>query len=346
MPEWRITRLRKEFALTYDRGGRRHRHSLKTNDAGEAQRRAPALFAELTRPTGATVDALWKGYTLDKEGRAVLNTMKHTWKALEPHFGRRDGDLITVDECRAYTAARRKAGKSDGSIHTELGHLRTVLKWAERKRIISRAPDIERPQKPLPKERHLSREEFRKLLAVNSLPHVKLAMHLMLATAARVSAVLELTWDRIDFKRRLIHLVDPDDKTKRKARAIVPMNDTIFAALHEAKKTALSDYVIEWGGEKVKSIKRSIATAAGKANVPDVSPHVFRHTAAVWMAEAGIPMSEISQFLGHSNMSITIKVYARYSPDHLRKAASALEMGIYEVPSGALEPQEKNSDRT
>ena len=34
----------------------------------------------------------------------------------------------------------------------------------------------------------------------------------------------------------------------------------------------------------------------------------------------------IAQYLGHSNVEVTRKVYARYSPDYLRKAASALEL--------------------
>jgi integrase len=36
-------------------------------------------------------------------------------------------------------------------------------------------------------------------------------------------------------------------------------------------------------------------------------------------------MSEISQYLGHSSTSVTERVYARYSPDYLRRAATALE---------------------
>jgi integrase len=32
------------------------------------------------------------------------------------------------------------------------------------------------------------------------------------------------------------------------------------------------------------------------------------------MAEAGIPMEEIAQYLGHANVEVTRKVYARYSP--------------------------------
>lgn len=342
MPEWRITRLRGKFALTFDRDGRRHRYTLNTDDPREAQRIAPALYAELTKPTGRTVAELWEAYRQDKTGKPIATTMLYTGKAILPHFGRRDGEDITKAECEAYIASRRKQGRSDGAIHTELGHLRTVLVWAQKRRFINHAPEIERPPKPAPRDRHLTRQEVRALMNAASQPHVRLAMHLMLATAARITALLELTWDRVDFDRRLIHLHNPLDTARRKGRATVPINDTLFAALQEARQGALSDYVIEWGGEPVKSIKRGIATAARIAGVDDVSPHVFRHTAAVWMAEAGVPIAEIAQYLGHSNIAITYRTYARYSPDHLRTAAKALEMDIYEVTLGSREPVNQN----
>lgn len=218
-----------------------------------------------------------------------------------------------------------------------------MLKWAEESKLIGKAPAIERPAKPDPKNRYLTRDEAQRILAAAKSFHLKTAIHLMLGTAARVTAILELTWDRVDMDRRLIYLRDPDDKVKRKGRAIVPINKTLMIALREAKAGSLSDYVVEWAGEPVKSLKRGIATAARIANVPDVSAHVFRHTAAVWMAEAGVPMDEISQYLGHSNVEITRRVYARYSPDHLRKAADALDFGLYVVPSGTVEPAERNT---
>lgn len=342
MQQWRITRYRGGFALTFERDGKRHRHSLGTADPGEAHAIAPALYAELTRPTGRRVVDLWAAYCKDKAGFAVIETMKYTWKALEPRFGSRDGDLITVEDCRAYTSDRRKAGKSDGTIHTELGHLRTVLKWAEKMQLIDRAPAIERPRKPDPKDRYLTREEARRIIAAAKTPHLKAAMYLMLGTAARVTAILELTWDRVDFERRLIYLRDPEDKTRRKGRAVVPINSSLLSVLLETKSGALTNHVIEWAGEPVKSLKRGIATAANAAGIEGVSAHVFRHTAAVWMAEAGVPMEEIAQYLGHSSSEITRRVYARYSPDYLRRAASVLEMGLYEVPTGSHEPSDEN----
>jgi hypothetical protein len=45
------------------------------------------------------------------------------------------------------------------------------------------------------------------------------------------------------------------------------------------------------------------------------------------MAEDGVPMEEIAQFLGHSNVSITRRVYARFSPIYLRKAAKSVDFG-------------------
>lgn len=343
MSEWRITRLRGKLALTFERDGKRHRHTLGTDDTRQAYLIAPALFAELTRPAGRTVQDLWTSYTLDKDGKAVLVTMEHTWKALRERFGFRDGESITKEDCRAHTKARRQAGISDGTIHTELGHLRTVLVWAEKNKLIGKAPDIERPSKPEPKDRYLTRDEAQRILSCAKTPHLKTAIHLMLGTAARVTAVLELTWDRIDFERKLIYLRNPDDKVKRKGRAVVPINATLMTALRDAKDGALTDYVIEWAGEPVKSLKRGIATAAREARVKGVSAHVFRHTSAVWMAEAGVPMEEISQYLGHSSVEITRRVYARYSPDHLRKAAAALEFGLYVVPAGSSEPQKRNN---
>lgn len=63
-----------------------------------------------------------------------------------------------------------------------------------------------------------------------------------------------------------------------------------------------------------------------RAGLEDVTPHVLRHTAAVWMAENRVPMSEISQYLGHKSTLITERVYARYSPEYLRNAAQSLEI--------------------
>lgn len=92
-----------------------------------------------------------------------------------------------------------------------------------------------------------------------------------------------------------------------------------------AKEAAETDYVIEFAGKPVKSIKRTFHTARKRAGLDKmVTPHVIRHSSASWMAEAGIPMSEIAAVLGHSDSRVTEKVYAKYSPTYLQRAVRAL----------------------
>lgn len=110
-----------------------------------------------------------------------------------------------------------------------------------------------------------------------------------------------------------------------KERATPPVNETRRAALVAAREAAISDPVVEWAGGRVGSIKKGVAAAAKKAGLEGVSPHVLRHTAAVHMAEAGRPMAEIAQMLGHSDSRTTERIHARSSPGYLCGAASALE---------------------
>lgn len=327
--EWKLTKLRGQYALTWPDpnipSGRR-RYSLGTADKAEAERLAPAKYAEYTRPVGETVEALWIGYTKDMAGRAVVETMVHTWKALKGRFGPTKATDISIADCRAHINSRRAAGIQDGTIHTELGHLRMVLLWAVRHKLLTAAPPIERPSKPEPKDAHLTRDEVKKMIDAAKAAHVALAIRLMIGTGARNEAAMQLTWDRVDLDRRMIQLRNPFDRSPRKGRATVPINDTLHAALLEAKAAAESRYVIEWAGDQVRSIKRGLKKAAEAIGRPDASPHMLRHSAAVWMAEDGHDMEEISQYLGHDDVKVTRRIYARFSPTHLRKLADSLNV--------------------
>jgi integrase len=328
MPSYKIGRLGKRFVVNVfdDAGKRLHRYRLNATTAREAETEAPGVFHELARPRNSTVAELWSAYVVDHHGRAIIATMEYTWKALRSRFGSLHATMITADDCRAHAIARGNAGIKDRTIATELGHLRMVLRWAEKRSIIDRAPHIERPSAPRRKDRHLTREQCRQMIGAASLPHIKLYVVLALATGARNAALLELKWDRCDFERGLIDLRNPDIRRPHKSRAIVPMNRAARAALLEAKEGALSDYVIEWAGKRVASVKRGLKATARAAGIDiSVSPHLFRHSAAVHMAEAGIDMDTIAQYLGHEDVAVTRRVYARFSPDYLRAAADVLQ---------------------
>jgi integrase len=325
MPDYRIGKLHGRFVVTWREDGTRRRYRLDALTAKEAEREALDRIRKETLPKdAATVAELWEAYRSHLGERPASVTMGYTGKAVLPHFGVYRPDQITIDQCRAYTAARLKAGRSKGAIWTELGHLRSCLTWAAKVRIIDRAPYIERPQKPAPKERYMDRAEIDRLLSADCEPHIRLAILLMLTTAGRVGAILDLTWDRVDFIGGKVDL-RVDSVGPRKGRAVVPMNASLRAALTAAKEAAMSDYVVEWAGDRVKSIRKGFTSAVESARLKAVTPHVLRHTAAVHMAAGGVPMSRISQYLGHSSTAVTERTYARFAPDHLADAASILD---------------------
>jgi integrase/plasmid stability protein len=328
MQEYRIGRLNGRFVVTWhDPAGKRRRFRLAAATARAADAEARDIIRAATLPAaGLTVAGIWADYAAECAGRPVAESLEYRGRAVLPHFGHLRPDQISRDDCLAYAAARRAKGRQDGTIWGELGALRNALSWAAKRGMIVRAPQIERPAKPAPRERWLTQAEIGRLLAADCAPHIRLAILLMLTTAARVQAVLDLTWDRVDLERGQINLRLPG-ATTRKGRAVVPINATLRAALQTARAAALSDHVIEWAGGPVASIRHGFALAVANAGLSDVTPHVLRHTAAVHMAEAGVGMDEIAQYLGHSDVRITASVYARFSPDHLRRAADVLDFG-------------------
>jgi integrase len=330
-----------ECVLTFWKDGKRRRFRLGTSVEAEARSRAPAVYAEALRPTGTTVAELWEAYRVDKAGRPVVEIMRHEWKALAPRFGEMAAEAITIADCRAYIAERRGLrtkrhpnGIKDGTIVTELGRIRMVLKWAEKHKHIAQAPAIERPA--LPKrnvDKHLTAHQVRQLAEACKAPHLELFVHVAYGTAGRAAAILGLTWDRVHFDRGKIDLEDPDIKVAHKGRAVVPLTRTLRLRLLEQQRGARSDFVIEWNGERVGSVKKGLATAAKNAGLPHVHPHMLRHSAAVRQAEAGVPMEEIASFLGHSNPKVTREIYAKFSPEALSRGAAALELDADELIS-------------
>lgn len=324
--QYTIGRLRGGFAVSWTENGKRRRFGLQARSRKEAEAEALDIIRRETIPVGGmTTQQVWDAYCTAKAGRPIARVM-HYGKAVLDHFGHLRPDQISEDHCSSYIKRRRAERIKDGTIWTELGWLRTALVWAAhpRRRLIPEAPAIDRPAKPAPKDRWLTRAEVERLIASATAPHVRLAIILMLTTAGRIGAILSLKWDKLDFERRQIDLrVDADGP--RKGRAVVPMNNMALAALQTAHAAALSDYVIEWAGGPVISIRKGFHTACEIAGLADVTPHTIRHCAARFMVEAGVPMVQVAQYLGHSNTVITYRVYGRFSPDALRNAGDAVD---------------------
>lgn len=320
MPEYRLVLHRGNFSLAFNDNERgRVRIALGTDDRGLAESRARDIWRQRTAPVSERVADLWPSYVADRLLEVSRkDRFDSLWKALEPHFGHRLGKAITREDCREYHKARRRAGKSDSTVLTELEFLRACLRFHYK----DNAPTLWMPPASKPRERFLTRAERDRLLEHIAAPHVRLFVILALTTGARMGALLDLTWDRVDLEVGTIDLNPAGREITNKRRVIVSLNSRAKDALEQAKSAALTDHVIEYAGQPVASIRKAIRSAAARAKVP-CSPHVFRHTSGVMMANADIPMEKIAQRLG-TTVRIAEKHYARYSPSYQKDAADAL----------------------
>lgn len=326
MPDITIGRLRGGYCVSWidPETERRRRYKLAARSRQEAEAEGRDRYLKETRPRGAlTISEIWIAYIDHLGAKPTARTMGYTGRAILPHFGAFRPDQITTTDCRRYRDQRLAEGRKVGSVHTELGHLRSALRWAHKAGLIARAPHIELPPKPDSDVQPLSDDQVRALMDGCAAPHIRLAVVLLLATGARVGAVLDLTWDRIDFDRGVIDLRLPDGLT-RKGRAVVPMNRMARAALESAYPARLTDHVVEWGGKRVRSIRKGYSAALERAGMPGVSIHQIRHSVAVRMLAAGQSIEAVAQYLGHSNTAITYRTYARFLPEHLADAAEIL----------------------
>ena len=328
MPEYKLALHRGVWCLRWNDNGNTKRASLGTPDLAAARLRQAEVIRAMeqrSRPNPTTSD-LWAKYREHLAGRPAAMTMVHEAKTILPVFGAHPPMDITPKMVAEYTAKRRAQGRSDGTVLTELNRLASCFNWAVKRRLVETAPHIDRPAAPPPRTEWLTKEQARVYLDACTQKHIRTFVTLALTTGARASAVLDLQWDRVDLDRGLVDFTTGEARRgTMKGRSVVPLNAMAASALADARKTALSDFVIEWSGGKVASVKKGIATAAVASGLDFVTPHVFRHSAAVWMAEAGRPMAEIAQFLGHKDPRLTERVYARFSPSFLRGAAAALE---------------------
>jgi integrase len=333
-PKFRVVKYRNWYYAAWQEGRTIRRKALRTRDRESAEQTLKLFEAQYeiaNRPEIITVEYVWNGYRETLQGRPAFQTMGFESRAVLSFFGNMAAEALNDTDCISYRDARRLQGRKDGTIWTELGRLRSALKWAERKNLIAKAPAIYRPPMPPPRDLRLTREQAADFLTACTMPHARLFVLLAMTTGARMGALLGLTWDRVDFAGRLIDLADPARPKTKKGRPMVPMNRTAAAALSEARAGALTPFVIEWNGKPVKEVKHGLQAAGRRCGLPWVTAHVLRHSVACHLAEAGVPMFEIAQFLGHSDSRTTERTYARLSPDYLRGAAEALEIDAIEL---------------
>lgn len=262
-------------------------------------------------------------YIADREGEGIASSQRQrdAWKAMKGFWEPVDPSLIDREMAQKYVRQRKVA---DATVRYELGMLGVALRWAEARGHLSRAPKVWRPPAPERKVRNLTRRQFEQWFEAVKAPHARLYCEIGLATMARPTAILELTWDRVDFERQTVDFNPKGRRQTRKRRPVVPLNSDALNALQAAYEARQSEFVVERGAKPIRSVKKAFQAASARSGI-DVTPYTLRHTGAVWAAEGGVSMDELAQFMGHDDSATTSKHYARFSPGHLRRVADAVQ---------------------
>lgn len=318
-----VQRFRGGFALVWrDDDGTRHRTKLCAKDRESAKSEARTIW-EGSDDSPWTVERVITAYTASIAHKPSHSRTVDAWKAMKPFWQNVNPAAIDEAMCRTYRA-NRPVG--DATARLELMKLSTALNWAVKEKKITSRGVVWLPPKSERKTRHLTRAEFDRFLAGMVAPHARLYALIGLYTCARPGAILDLTWDRVDFMRGQLDLNPKGRAQTAKRRPVVPIGDRLTEALQEAYKARTSIYVVERGGKQVGNIKKAFQAASERSSV-HATPYTLRHTGAVWAAEAGVPMSELAQMLGHDDDRTTQAHYARYSPGYLKRVANAIESG-------------------
>ena len=174
-----------------------------------------------------------------------------------------------------------------------------------------KAPKLE---KKLPT--YLTNEEIAKLFNIRLTKPVdyrnKAILEVMYATGARISEVINLELNQIDFEECIIRVVG-----KGKKERIIPLDDVAIEALDNyinnyrpfLIKNETCNYVfLNKNGEKIsrQMIFKMLKNLANKAGITkEISPHTLRHSFASNLLNNGADLRVIQELLGHENLETT-----------------------------------------
>lgn len=171
--------------------------------------------------------------------------------------------------------------------------------------------------------RYLSEEEIKTLLEACS-PRLYPIVCTLLETGMRISELVNLRWEDIDFKRHTIKIESKKDwHTKSYRPRMVTVRQKLIDLLKTLPKKG--DYVFaNANGEKfANNLHRLWYKTIKKIALKNVTLHTLRHTYASHLVMKGVPLATVKELLGHADIKTTM-IYSHLSPEHLKDAVEKL----------------------
>jgi integrase len=263
-----------------------------------------------------------------------------------PYIGGLSLAKLSALDVEDFYAEMKRQGVPPASRRQAALVLTNALRHAVRLKMILSAPttEVTKP-KLIHREMHVLLDDEVKvfLAAARRCRHYALFV-LAVATGMRRGELLALHWPDVDFdagtvtvRRTLImvgeEFILKEPKTKASRRTIsIPA----FAldALHEHRKKMVAKGFADRpvfctcrGGfiRGYNLLRNSFQPILARAGLPKLRFHDLRHTHATALLSKGHPIKAVSQRLGHSDVGITLQVYAHVLPTDDAKLAGALQ---------------------
>lgn len=176
-----------------------------------------------------------------------------------------------------------------------------------------------------PRGRLMTLAELARLVDAIEPLHFLAFIILLINTASRPGALLNLQMNQIDLEADRIDLNPIGRVQTSKWRPVLPLTDTLRPWVSGLN----TDYLVTWRRRPIAEIDTSFVNACCKAGLPGgEAAYSLRHMIGRWMRKNQVPLQEIGVWLGHIQPPQNPKTTLVYSPDeptYLMNAKAAVE---------------------
>lgn len=232
-------------------------------------------------------------------------------------------DKITTNDIRLYIA-RRQIDKPDISkvtLNNERRVLNSFFSWCQAEDYILKNPMAAIKQIKTPKlvKKAFTELEMEKLRDACKDSRERAMIEVLYSTGVRCAELAGMKLTDINGDEVLV-------LGKGNKERIVYLNARALMSIQKLQETKNfeSDYLFcsqKLPHNKLSkgSIEKIICEIGQRAKVPNVHPHRFRRTAATLALNRGMPLEQVSQMLGHSNIETTT-IYARSTTENVKES--------------------------
>lgn len=185
--------------------------------------------------------------------------------------------------------------------------------------------DLIRPRKPRKLPKVIAKEKVQKIIyQANNLKH-KCVLMLLYSGGLRLSEVVNLKQEDIDWDRNLIHIQSGKGKKSRYTLLAKNLKQPLleYLKIYEPKYWLFEG---QNGGQySTRSVQNLFKNARLKAMVKErYTVHSLRHSFATHLLEDGVNLRYIQELLGHQS-STTTEIYTHIAKHNLDKIESPLD---------------------